>query len=168
MACHSDIKFDPGAVERLRSHALAMTCGVYPKKGQSQRSFACKLPFGTNEVAFGQRGGPLEILYAGAGFLHTRREVYQAIQQRFRLPSCYERFGPFMVPFFQPHIVADGEGHWYLAQDYSFCHRARECGYRIMADTTIRLGHIGNFAYGWEDSEGDRPRREDFISHITE
>ena len=29
----SDIAFDPDAVDRLRSHQLPFTCGLYPKKG---------------------------------------------------------------------------------------------------------------------------------------
>jgi glycosyltransferase involved in cell wall biosynthesis len=164
----SDIAFEPEAVERLRSHGLPITCGVYPKKGQGQRSFACNLPPGTEQVVFGQGGGLIEVPYAGAGFLHIRREVYQAMQERFQLPACNERFGPSMVPFFQPLVIPDGQGHWYLAEDYSFCHRARECGYRVMADTTIRLRHIGTYAYSWEDAGGERQRYADFTFHIKE
>lgn len=162
----SDIGFEPDAVERLRSHGLPIACGVYPKK--AKRSFALNFSAGTKQVSFGSGGGLIEIPYAGAGFLHTRREVYHAVQQRFRLPACNERFGPSMIPFFQPLVIPDGAGHWYLAEDYSFCHRARECGYRIMADTTIRLTHIGSYHYGWEDAGGERPRHGDYTFHIME
>ena len=55
------------------------------------------------------------------------------------------------------------KGHWYLADDYSFCERARQCGYKIMADTSIRLWHIGEYAYGWEDAGLDRPRHDSFL-----
>jgi Sulfotransferase family len=162
----SDIAFEPDAVERLRSHALPITCGVYPKKGN--RSFSSSFSSGTRQVLFGSSGGLIEIPYAGAGFLHTRREVYHAVQRRFRLPVCNERFGPSMIPFFQPLVVPDGVGHWYLAEDYSFCYRARECGYAIMADTTIRLMHIGTYAYGWEDAGGERPRYGDYTFHVRD
>jgi hypothetical protein len=30
----------------------------------------------------------------------------------------------------------------------------------IMADTTIRLLHVGTYAYGWEDAGGGRPQRQ--------
>jgi hypothetical protein len=73
-----------------------------------------------------------------------------------------------MIPFFQPLVVPDGAGHWYLAEDYSFCYRARECGYAIMADTTIRLMHIGTYAYGWEDAGGERPRYGDYTFHVRD
>jgi hypothetical protein len=48
----------------------------------------------------------------------------------------------------------------FLAEDYSFCYRARQCGFRIMADTTIRLLHVGTYAYRWEDAGGGRPQRQ--------
>ena len=46
---------------------------------------------------------------------------------------------------------------------YAFCERARQCGYKIMADTSIRLWHIGEYAYGWEDAGLDRPRHDSFL-----
>lgn len=162
----SDVAFDPDSVERLRSHGLPVTCGVYPKKGR--RSFACNFPGDVKQISFGKAGGLIEIPYAGAGFLHTRREVYQVMQERLRLPACNERFGPSMVPFFQPMIVPDGQGQWYLAEDFAFCHRARACGFRIMADTTIRLKHIGSYAYSWEDAGGERQRYGNFTFNITD
>ena len=39
-----------------------------------------------------------------------------------------------------------------MSEDYSFCERARQCGYRIWADTTIRLQHLRQYAYSWEDA----------------
>jgi hypothetical protein len=64
-----------------------------------------------------------------------------------------------VVPYFQPLIVDDGDGdHAYLGEDYSFCERARRCGYKIFADSTIRLQHIGLYGYSWEDLGGSLQR----------
>jgi hypothetical protein len=63
-----------------------------------------------------------------------------------------------MFPFFLPMIRRIEEGHWYLAEDYAFCQRARDCGYRIFADASIRLWHIGTYRYGWEDAGMERQR----------
>jgi len=38
-----------------------------------------------------------------------------------------------------------------LGEDISFCLKARECGYEIYADSTIQVGHVGNYAYSLED-----------------
>jgi len=84
-----------------------------------------------------------------------------AVQQR--LPMCNERFKIPLIPFFHPMLHQCEDGHWYLAEDYAFCERARQCGYKIMADTTIRLWHIGNHAYGWEDAGMERERFDTFV-----
>jgi hypothetical protein len=55
-------------------------------------------------------------------------------------------------------VVPEGNEHLYLSEDYAFCHRARQCGHKIIADTTIRLWHHGSYPYGWEDA-GIDPKR---------
>lgn len=156
----SDIGFHPDSVERLRSHPEPIVCGIYPQKGKL--ALACHVVPGAPAMAFGQHGGLVELLYAGAGFLLIRREVYLAVQRKLKLPMCNERFGHPLIPFFLPMLRSIEEAYWYLAEDYAFCHRARECGYRIYADTSIRLWHIGIYRYGWEDAGIERQRFESF------
>lgn len=160
----SDIGFDPVSVERLRSHGLPLCCGIYPKKGK--REVACHVLPGTPKIVFGKDGGLIEVLSAGTGFLHVRREVYETIQQQLALPVCNEHFGSPMVPFFQPMVRQHADGHWYLAEDYSFSERARQCGVRILADTTIRLWHIGSYAYSWEEAGSDPKRFGTFTLNL--
>jgi hypothetical protein len=157
----SDIGFDPDAVDRLRAHGLPMVCAIYPKKGQAM--LACNLLPGTESVTFGEGGGLLEIGYAATGFLLTRREVYEDVARHGRLPVCNARFGRPMVPYFLPMLVPDGppgdpQQHWYLGEDFAFSERARLAGHRIMADTTIRLFHIGRYGYSWEEAGAVKPR----------
>jgi hypothetical protein len=156
----SDVSFHPNAVDRLRSHQLPVVCGIYPQKGK--RALACHILPGTPRLVFGERGGLTEILYAGAGFLLIRREVYHAVQEQLSLPMCNERFGRPMIPFFLPMMKRIEDGHWYLAEDYAFCQRVRDCGYKIMADTSFRLWHYGSYGYSWEDSGMDRERHGSF------
>jgi hypothetical protein len=54
----------------------------------------------------------------------------------------------------------------YLTEDYAFCHRARQAGMAIMADTTIRLSKMGPYGYGWEDAGSDPPRYDTFHYHV--
>lgn len=146
----SDVVFAPEDVERLRSHRLPIVCGVYPKKGV--RALSCHVLPGTKEVLFGEGGGLMEVLYAATGFLLVRRQVFLDVQQHHSLPPCNEKFGKPLVPYFLPLVHAEPAGPWYLAEDYAFSQRARDCGYRIWADTTIRLRHVGSYAFGWEDA----------------
>ena len=169
----SDVGFEPDDVDQLRRHGLPITCGIYPKKGK--RELAMHVLPGTERFRFGVRGDLNEILYAGAGFLHIRREVYETITRTQSLPVCNEHTQRPLWPFFQPLVRSaphkagestDSEvrrtGSWYLAEEYAFCHRARQCGIPIIADTTIRLWHIGDYGYSWEDAGIDRQRFADF------
>jgi hypothetical protein len=153
----ADVGFHPDAVERVRAHNLPIVCGIYPKKGQ--RALAVHLLPDTPKLVFGREGGLVEVMYAGCGFLLVRREVYERMQEQLHLPVCNQRFRTQpLVPYFLPLLQPDGIGHWYLAEDYAFCERARRCGYKIMADTTIRLMHFGSYGYTWEDA-GLEPKR---------
>jgi hypothetical protein len=152
----SDIGFDPDDLEKLRKHGLPIVCGIYPQKGK--RAVACHVLPGTRSLRFGESGGLVEILYAGAGFLFVRREAYLGVQLALGLPVCNERFNSPMIPFFQPLLHPFEDGHWYLAEDFAFSERARRSGFKIYADTSIRLWHIGSYGYGWEEA-GLEPSR---------
>ncbi|WP_201766200.1 hypothetical protein [Rhodopirellula baltica] len=156
----SDVVFDPASVLELRRHQLPICCGIYSQKGK--QALSSHIVPGTERLRFGREGGVAEILYAAAGFLHIRREVYQTVQEKLALPVCNEKFGRPMLPFFAPMIIPANEASWYLAEDFAFCERARQCGYSIFADTRIRLWHVGSYMYGWEDSGGKMPRHDDY------
>jgi hypothetical protein len=151
----ADIGFNPDDVERLRGHQLPFVCGLYPKK--SRTGFACRFLPDTERVSFGAEGQLVEIRYAGFGFVVSRREVYDAIRDRLQLPLCNEAFGRTFTPYFLPLIVPEPPGQWYLPEDYAFCERARQVGVKILADTTVRLWHIGTHAYTWEDLDSTVP-----------
>jgi hypothetical protein len=162
----SDIAFLPDDVERLRGHALPFTCGIYPKKGPQQ--LACEFLQGTGAVRFGQNGGRQEIRYCGFGFTHTRRAVYEKVATQLGLPVCNQRFGALMVPFFAPMVIGEPAGAWALGEDYAFCERVRRCGIPIFADTTIRLWHVGQYRYGWEDAGSPKERFTDYTFFLSD
>jgi len=153
----SDIVFEPDDVSRLRGHGQPITAGVYARKGR--RGLAVQLAASTPDLRMGEGGGLHEVRYIGAGFLHTRREVYTDIERTFSLPTCNTAFGAPTVPYFLPMVISDPvAGYWYLGEDFAFCERARQAGHTIFADTAIRLGHIGSYSYGWEDAGQAIPR----------
>jgi hypothetical protein len=164
----SDVVFDPDDVDKLRRHDLPLVCGVYAKK--SRREFACAFLPGERQVRFGLQGGVREILYCGFGFVFTQRRLYETMQRQLRLPLCNQRFPSPLVPYFAPLVAGEGEDAWYLGEDYSFCERARQCGFRILADTTVRLWHIGAYRFSWEDAGSDKERFREytFTLHATE
>lgn len=141
----ADMAFDPGSVDRLRAHDLPIVCGLYPTKVECRPTWVVRP--GAPEPPFGPGGGLMELHYAPTGFLYTRSEVYREVQRREDLPVCNRDIQQELVPFFLPMVVPTGDAFRYLGEDYAFCERARRCGYRIFADTTIRLQHIGMFGY---------------------
>lgn len=149
----SDIAFDPDDVEKLRASPHALIGGGYAKKGV--RGLALQPESQTRELTFGEGGGPVPVRYIGTGFLLVRRAVFDAIQKAFSLPVCNTQFGAPMVPYFLPMVVADparAGAYRYLGEDYAFCERARQVGHLTIVDTSIRLGHVGPYTYGWEDA----------------
>ena len=154
----SDVVFHPDDVERLRAHQLPIVCGVYAKK--SGKEFACNFVRTDKEyqVVFGKTGGIYEINYAGFGFVHTRRQIYETMRARLQLPECNQRFGKPVIPYFMPMLIPDGNGLWYLSEDYAFCERAKHCGFKIMADTTIMLWHVGHYGFSWQDIDNSTKR----------
>ncbi len=169
----TDIGFDADSVEQLRSHRLPIVAGLYPQP--AARSLACELLPGMKKVVFGEDGGLLEIKYAAAGFLYVRREAYETIRDKLKLPLCNTRFGRGCWPFFQPCWIEEETGdtgtlkavrYRYLTEDFAFCERARQAGLKIMADTTVRLWRVGSYGFGWEDAGGDPERFETYHFHV--
>ena len=153
-----DIAFEPADVDLLLAHEEPFVCGIYPKKGP--RALTCHVLPGTRELVFGEEGGLVEILYAAGGFTLVRSSVYSTIKEKLTLPICNAQFGAPLVPYYQPLVKETEAGAWYLAEDFAFSERARQCGFAIKADTRIRLRHIGRYAYQWEDAAAEVKRHE--------
>lgn len=153
----ADMVFDVEAVERIRFHHQPIVAGLYSKRGGQAFTSAFMPP--TEDVTLGEQGGMMELNYAATGFLRVKREAYITIQRNQRLPVCNEMFGNApVIPFFEPMTIEHEESHWCLGEDYSFSERARRAGLKIFADTTLRLWHVGDYCYGWEDV-GNRIQR---------
>jgi hypothetical protein len=150
----SDIGFNPSDVDKLRDHGLPLCCGLYVKKGGQDVTFQL-LP-GDKSLVMGK--GLREVFHAGFGFMYTCREVYESIKCRCNLPDCDTAQGQPVTPYFVPELVNDPSGWQYLSEDVAFCHRARGSGYKIMADTTIFLSHIGRHPFTWKDLQTSRPQ----------
>jgi hypothetical protein len=153
----ADIVFRLQDVERHRSHDTPIVCGLYPKK--DAKHFACEFLEGTEQVSFGKDGDLVELRFAGMGFMRTRSEVFAEIERGESLPRCQLKKSAELVPYFLPMILDDGASRQYLSEDYAFCERARRSGFKIVADTSIRLFHVGRHRYTWEDVAQSKPRR---------
>lgn len=84
---------------------------------------------------------PFEVDYAGTGFFMVTRRVYERLS---KTTKTYEGPDGRVAAFFMTPVHDDG----FESEDYHFCRRAREAGFKITMDPSIRLGHIGQFRYG--------------------
>jgi hypothetical protein len=144
----SDIAFNPDDVERIRKWNKDIVAGAYPMKGWPIMTVQ---PLPGKSVSFVENGTLEEVMCAATGFLYIKANVFKTIQSELKLPECNTSFSAPQIPFFQPAIWDIGSNKSYLGEDFSFCMRARQCGYAIWLDTGIKLGHIGKYTYEWED-----------------
>jgi hypothetical protein len=159
----SDVRFNPDDVERLRAHNLPFVCGLYVRK--VERRFTCTFPSGTRKITFGPGGGLTEVEAVGMGFNLIRKDVFDKIRAQLALPACYEGTKEEVVPYFLSMVIkASDNGFKYLFEDYSFCLRARVCGFKIMADTRIQLWHIGPYGYSWETLTDNKSGTFDLVN----
>ncbi|MCL9998573.1 MAG: hypothetical protein NBV68_04270 [Erythrobacter sp.] len=92
---------------------------------------------------------PLELKRLGTGLMLIRREVIETLCERhpeLRYPvDPQDRgengLGDHIFALFQP--MFDAETGYLLSDDYAFCHRARDAGFRIWAAPWMRTSHTG-------------------------
>jgi hypothetical protein len=73
---------------------------------------------------------PVEVQWMGNGFKLVKRKVIEDVKKLIKVPN---------LP-----MLYMGE---YVSEDWAFDQRARELGYSVWADPTIKLGHVGTYAY---------------------
>jgi hypothetical protein len=150
----ADVAFWPYDVERMIKSGPLFVSAPYSVKGWP----ALTTEFFEKKVILGEKGGLYEIKYAATGFMYTHRSVYNAIVQSEKMQKVKIWGGQYEVyPYFYPLLI-NGE---YLGEDFAFCHRIRNAGIKLYSDTTIKLAHIGKYAYSFgflENGVGKEPK----------
>lgn len=143
MFLDADIEFTPADVAQLWNVALGeeagIAVGVYPMKKMGAPYAAwTKDGFVDDITPFRE---PMKVDYAGTGFMLIKRSVFEDLKS----PEIqYETTkGETAWQFFDFPLIDGIE----LSEDYSFCRKAREKGYEIWMDPTIRLIHHGTYGY---------------------
>jgi len=75
-----------------------------------------------------------EVEWLAGGCMMIKREIIEKLIKKYQihnLPSLHKKH--------------------YLSEDFAFCKRAKELGYSIWAEPTIKLGHLGNYLYTFLD-----------------
>ena len=155
LSIDSDVWFRPADAIELCEQALAghdIIGGLYMTRSIKTQP-AMMLPNEPVFFAAGQK--PLETQFVSTGFTAVTRAPFEALQKT--LPHCHQSwrqgkqdtsFWPFYMPF---TIEWPGDGYIYLSEDWAFCARAREAGFKLWVHPGVRVGHYGQYMYTLED-----------------
>lgn len=142
----NDILFTPADVQRIVSHNKPVVGGFYFKKDLGKRIAVAERLL---EQTGPDENGLIEVKYIGAGFLAVRREVLERMIQEWGLEPWFwyanEGNGRKYHDFF-PAMVHPRLNRW-LGEDWWFCQRARDLGYKVYGDSQVRLPHLGMVTY---------------------
>ena len=170
----ADIEFSPKDVAKLWNLDADVAVGCYPMKRLEKlenhplfdavcavvgKEFAQKLVYQSVTTAWkdgelldlDEFDGPVEIDYAGTGFMMIKREVFHKFQQEFEDRFHYEgkpgdNVHDNRVSFNYFDTRVDDEV--FLSEDYAFCKDWRGMGGKIILEPSIRLKHYGTYGFG--------------------
>ena len=126
----SDIAFAPDTLVKLLAHDRDAVTGLYIQRKPGQHILEVYEDNGHGGVTnipyekIKDRG-LIEVHGAGFGCILVKRAVFDAIG----------------YPQFKYHSAIDHANT--ISEDVFFCRRARECGFKLWADTSIKCRHIG-------------------------
>lgn len=136
----ADIEFEPEHVAAIWNMQADIGVGVYAMKKRDKQWFAAWKD-GALVKDLDQFDGPIEVDYAGTGFMMIKRDVINALAAT---SESYEGPNGRVPALYMTPIHNDG----FESEDYHFCRKAREAGFTIVMDPSVRLGHYGQYRYG--------------------
>jgi hypothetical protein len=138
----SDVIATADDVLRLmaQSGGKDITAGAYPRRSKDKNFFA-DLYFDENkDLEFD--GSLMRLERVGTGFMLIQRHVIEAMVAAH--PEWFYEFKGEEICGVFDFQNKDGR---YLGEDYLFCDRAREHGFKIYIDVDISLPHVGTEAF---------------------
>jgi hypothetical protein len=137
----SDIEFEPEHVSAIWNMDADVGVGVYAMKKQGEDWYAA-WHNGKLVKDLEQFDGPIKVDYAGTGFMLIKRSVIESLAER--APIYRSRDDRTVSELY----ITGEHDNYYESEDYHFCRKAREAGFDIMMDPSVKLKHWGQFAYG--------------------
>ncbi len=136
----ADIDFTPEDVAKVWNMDADIGVGVYAMKKREEQWFAA-WKNGALVKDLDQFNGPIDVDFAGTGFMCIKREALEALAKTVESYDGPNGVVPalFMTPIINRNL---------RSEDYRFCEIARAAGYKIMMDPSVRLGHWGLYRYG--------------------
>jgi len=139
----SDINFEPEDVYRLMAWASDPKKGIVggvPRTRSDNKVYIATLDYDENNELTMNRMGLVRARRLATAFMLVRREVFTTLVDAHPEWSYYDsRTARTLSAVFYFKLTDEG----YMGEDYLFCDRAREHGFEVWVDPTIKLGHMG-------------------------
>jgi len=119
MHVDDDMVYEPDTIERLLAHDKDIAGGLYKTKYPEKQDWVIE------RFESGIQEGLFECGALGTGLLLVKTDVYRKVPQPW---YGYEWHENGMVK---------------ESVDWVFCHKAREAGFSVWCDSSVRAGHIG-------------------------
>ena len=155
----SDILFTKEHMDMLMQSDDPVVAGIYCKK--EKEVAPCLIVLDQHKPL--PVGSWAEIARAGTGFLRVHRSVFESMKAQngdaendWRKAALYTNHGQDEWDFF-PVGVKNKE---YLSEDWFFCDRARNLGFKIILDTRIQTRHVGWAVYPTDEAADRQKERE--------
>lgn len=144
----ADIEWEPEHIMMLIAEDKDIIGGNYPCK-----TYPLVRTSGNKPVDGGEETSTIvETYYVATGFMMIKRHVCEQMMEhyepelKFRYPTRVHRDKKF-VDLFAP-IIEQDKDDLYLTEDYAFCKRAKDLGFRIYVSKRFTLGHaMGSFVF---------------------
>lgn len=133
----ADINFTTQDVLRILalSEGRDVVAGSYPRRSDDKKFFTdIHYPLEFED-------GLLRVERVGTGFMLIRRHVFEALEAAHpEWKFWVNTENASHTAFFDFKQTPEG----YIGEDYLFCDRAREAGFKVWLDPDINLGHFGS------------------------
>lgn len=134
----SDMQWDPQDFLKLYKSDYDMVSGAYILSHGMVAAFKEEGKRGYSPEDIEKMSEPEEIVSSGFGFLAIRSGVFESLERPW--------FGSI-----NECVIIDGKEYNVpiVAEDTSFCYRARRAGFKIFLDPTVRPNHYKTMPLGW-------------------
>ena len=139
----ADINFEPEDVFRLMAWTTDPKKGIVagvPRIRGEERVYITALEYDDNQELTMNSMGLVRGMRVATAFMMVRRDVFETLVEAHPEWTYYDKKSDRMLPaIFDFKLTEEG----YMGEDFLFCDRAREVGFEVWIDPTIKLGHMG-------------------------
>lgn len=150
MTVDDDIELPEDAIVKLVQDDRDIVGGVYRLKDKNDAQTATRwLPDQKDLPGVLKRGELVKVIYVSTGCMMVKRAVFEVMIAAY--PDLqYDQNGTNKLAhaLYMPFIYTHENGfREYLSEDWAFCQRAKDVGFDIWCDTSIKCAHWGLIKY---------------------